>query len=930
MRNHVLVVLPLLWLLLPVTCPAAGLRLSGDILLHLLGEEPPLGGEVVVEMDLPKPFSTATTPRYKVMINDWKLETPWLRGVFQAQAQLANVGDSLRLEHFSCSSDEAIVRLQGRDLPPTPLLLTGQADKHLKNNNWKVTHLQLQLGKALQLQGQAGFAPDSGLQATLVGEAPQAKALQQLLTPLLPELLRGAGATGSLGLVCELKPDDSGGLRLLATMQPRRLRLWDAETAGELTGLARLELATSSLEMPENMPRAWRLEGSLALPGGAHFKGLRLDLALAGGADAAHIEKCLLRPHAQSTSKALNLKGNLLLSPEKGVRLQNLLLQGDNLGDLQGDFSFDAKHLLADLQGKGLKLAGLLRWLDSFWPAPLQDWNPQGSLDVTLQASGSPDAPKIEASFAARKTGFASPDGNILAEGLHLDTTCTAALGNNPELSLNFSAPSGAALYKTFFLDLAVHPASVKLTAGLPANDNDSSIALRNMRAGLKGLGLVLASGSLRPGKPWKYDITASASRLELEKLFTTFVKDPLAMSSPAMAQAQASGGAGLEVRATGAGGKFKLQGRLDLVNAGFSTGPEGLGVEHMNLELPFSHEPGEPPPSSQPASKGLELQWGVDDTPDAPAGIQAGSLFIGRLRTPLGEMERMEMPVWLGKNQFGLAGDIELPVFGGSLQIRDIRVYNPLSNDFQLECHARLKGLDFAAIGSGPVPLQGSLAGNLGLVSLTREEMRTSGELKGKFFGGGLRIQDIGIRRPLTAGRRLLASAHVERMVMERFSQALNLGVVSGRLNIDLQNLEVAYNEPVAFHLEALSVPVDDVPQKISLKAVNAISVMGTGQGLTGAGVGMFASFFKSFSYEGIGMACDLKNDIFRVRGLINEGGVEYLIKKPSLFGINVINANPDNQISFSDMKKRLERVLHMDEMKVSGPAYETKEALP
>ena len=98
---------------------------------------------------------------------------------------------------------------------------------------------------------------------------------------------------------------------------------------------------------------------------------------------------------------------------------------------------------------------------------------------------------------------------------------------------------------------------------------------------------------------------------------------------------------------------------------------------------------------------------------------------------------------------------------------------------------------------------------------------------------------------------------------------------------------------------------------QRISLKAVNSLTVLGTGSGLTDVGVGFFAGLFKQFDYKAIGLACVLNNDQFKVRGLIRQGGVEYIVKRPALFGINVINSTPDNRISFSDMLKRLERVV-------------------
>jgi len=915
---------------------AASVRISGDLLVHLLGDVPPLGGEVTLELQLPRPFSQTEAPRYKVSVRDWRLDLPWLEGVFQGEALLAVHEDSLQLQHFSLKSENAVLRRPGVELPPTPLTLSGQASRNRKDQGWSVTHLTLRMGTALDLQGQASFSAEAGLSATLAGEAPEARALQRLLGPLLPPALRGADATGSLGLACSITPTETKGMRLEATLQPRRLRLWDRSAAGQLEGLARLQLTMAappqSLQQSVPMPADWRLEGSLALPGGEKFKGLRLDLALEGDQEAAQIRQCLVRPYAASSSRSMRLLGSLALSQATTLRLEELQLQADGLGAMQGSIVMAPDEMDGSLQGADLKLAGLLAWTDSFWPTPPASWNPSGGLDCTLKLSGAPDTPRLEARLQARGAGFASPDGNILAENLRLEATLEGSFGETPELALTLDAPSGAALYKTIYLDLAAHPASVQLQAALPTRKG-GAISLRKLRAGLKGLGLVLASGAITPGEQLGYDIQASASRLELGPLFATFVKEPLSMSSPGLAQAEASGGGGLELHATGSGARAQLRGRLDLVNVGFTTGADGPAVEHMNLELPFDYDTGKSAGAPPAAAPGLNLQWGADTEHAAPGGANTGNLYIGHVRTPLGDLHRLQMPVWLTDNEFGLGGSIALPMFGGSLLLRQIQVQQPLSATFQLSCRARLEGLDFAAMDTGPVPLQGNLAGDLGRVRISRKELRTSGELRGQFFGGALRVFDIGAQQPLTSSRRLLASVRVDRMVLERFSNALNLGTVSGRLNLNLQNLEIAYNEPVAFQMEARSEPVEDVPQKISLKAVNAISVMGTGQGLTGAGVSMFASFFKSFSYEAIGFACDLRNDIFRVRGLINAGGVEYLIKKPSLFGINVINANPDNKISFSDMKKRLERVLHTEDVQVSHLVHtrlETKEALP
>jgi hypothetical protein len=77
---------------------------------------------------------------------------------------------------------------------------------------------------------------------------------------------------------------------------------------------------------------------------------------------------------------------------------------------------------------------------------------------------------------------------------------------------------------------------------------------------------------------------------------------------------------------------------------------------------------------------------------------------------------------------------------------------------------------------------------------------------------------------------------------------------------------------------------------------------------------------FIRSFHYEKLGIVSTLKNDIFTLNGTIKENGIEYLVKKPTFFGINVINRMPDKKISFKEMVNRLSRVGQSDKPKVTS----------
>jgi hypothetical protein len=52
------------------------------------------------------------------------------------------------------------------------------------------------------------------------------------------------------------------------------------------------------------------------------------------------------------------------------------------------------------------------------------------------------------------------------------------------------------------------------------------------------------------------------------------------------------------------------------------------------------------------------------------------------------------------------------------------------------------------------------------------------------------------------------------------------------------------------------------------------------------------------------------LINDQFSINGTIHDGGKEYLVRRGFLRGVDVVNQNPENVISFRDMAERIRRI--------------------
>ena len=125
-----------------------------------------------------------------------------------------------------------------------------------------------------------------------------------------------------------------------------------------------------------------------------------------------------------------------------------------------------------------------------------------------------------------------------------------------------------------------------------------------------------------------------------------------------------------------------------------------------------------------------------------------------------------------------------------------------------------------------------------------------------------------------------------------------------------DIKGLAVTYGQPHSFQLLLETVKKPGFSQKISVAAVDNIAQIGGGTSPFVGLAGGFASFFREFPYEKIGVRASLENDVFRINGTIREGNLEYLIKRGGFSGVNVVNQNPDNRIRFKDMVKRIKRI--------------------
>ncbi len=572
--------------------------------------------------------------------------------------------------------------------------------------------------------------------------------------------------------------------------------------------------------------------------------------------------------------------------------VEGVEIRSGSLGRLTGQMAFPGGNVSGRLDRASLPADNLVSLAQAVSGREWNGWSPTGAIDVSARLEPAEGGPRLAATAVLGRIGFTSPAGDVMGQNLAGKVGIEAHLIPRPRVNIDLALRQGEALWGTVYLDLAKGPLDLRVGGTRAGPEEYEELLLKGDLAGFGRLGI--EGKARREGERWRHQGRLALRDARLGPIFRTFLRDPLAASHPDLAGLETEGTAEVDLSFSGSDNAAELDGTLRLRMGDLHRGGDLPLLSGLDIDLPVSYSlgavnPGRPRPSDA-------ARW--------------GRLRLKNIRLAGQELGPLEMSAVLVPNHLYLGGTVEASLFGAKLALRRIQVDEPISPRFRLNIAAELDGLDLSRIAGKDPMLEGRLGGLLDPVNIGRERMTAAGSLTGDLFGGRLDVRNVAVDRPFSAGREIGADVEVDRIDLERFSAALGVGRITGRLSGTMKGLRVAYGQPVAFDLKMESVPTKGVSQSVSLKAVNSISLVGTGSALSGLGISLMATFFREFPYEKIGFECRLKNDVFTVRGLIHEDGVEYLVKRRFFAGIDVINGNPDNRIGFSDMLERAKRV--------------------
>jgi hypothetical protein len=527
-------------------------------------------------------------------------------------------------------------------------------------------------------------------------------------------------------------------------------------------------------------------------------------------------------------------------------------------------------------------------------PAQFSAWQPKGNFgfEAEWEEKWTPQRNwKCRGQLSFHDLKLENPSFGLAGEGLTPDLEFSGAYshsGRQLSFILSLLLEHGEVLWREFYHDWSA--GSLRTTIKGMLEPPDRRILIQEAGLDVEPFGRLQASGAFGGQRPLSFDLHVSTALTDpaavLSLLSSRPGNDPGSLSF--------GGDWSAEIRLKKAVGLFSAAGAVIVRKGRVEESQSPVILSGLNARLPF-----------------CIVMGGAEAGSEIPGAFERGFITAEEFRTPLLAIAPFTATVKGGPNSW-LFEPISFEAWGGRVAIGRSRfTFDPGTGQFH--------GQSSLSLGDGmiqrllPSPDQFNLAGSINLslpsVEITPRQISTEGEATAKIFSGQVVARRLRVERPFSQGRVIAADIVFSGLDLEKMTDALPFGRVTGIVEGEINDLAFSYGQPERFDLRLESVKKKGIKQTFSLKAVDDLTILSQGSGPVPSQA-FFLRFVPAFPYEKIGVRCSLLNDVFTLRGLIEERGVEYLVRRVWPFGINIINRDPNKQISFKDMAGRLKRI--------------------
>jgi len=508
---------------------------------------------------------------------------------------------------------------------------------------------------------------------------------------------------------------------------------------------------------------------------------------------------------------------------------------------------------------------------------------------------------KFNATLTLADLAYTNPDGSVMGEKITL-TTRTEGLADLAAARMNFSAKldakTGEALYDRYYVNLAKNPVAASCKGSYAYGKG--ALTLSSLHVDVKDILPLEMKGTFKRG-PAKNgqsaDFTVTIPQTPLKPIVYHLLQEPFKTESPFLTNLETEGMVSAQVTIKQNDHAWQVRGKILWRDGNLAVKDRDIKLTGISLDLPVWYESG----------------WAK-----TPEDRIKGKCAVTSVTLPLLPEHPFSIFLDAGPNALSVDSPTVIQVPGGNVRLGSVQVNDLFSKKISLHTRLDLDGINMQTLlsGTGTLPPEGKLSGTLtGMLDPVRYEnhtLTTQGEITAQVFGGKIRVSDMKASGIFTAAPVFSLNADCHDLMLSDMTTDTTFGKIEGVLEGHIRNVEIAYGQPQKFDLLLETVKRKNIPQTISIKAVDNIAQIGGGQSPFMGLAGAFASVFERFPYKKIGIRAGLENDMFTINGTIHEDGTEYIVKRSGFSGVNIVNQNPDNRINFKDMMKRIQRITH------------------
>jgi len=566
-------------------------------------------------------------------------------------------------------------------------------------------------------------------------------------------------------------------------------------------------------------------------------------------------------------------------------------LKGNCYGKMKDEFPWKAAVYASDIN-----FSTLYSYLKPFIEKPGDNgWSIHGKGAIKSEMEGTFKGNESTVSGNAtlnfESGGFSSSDGRNAAQGIEGTLVLKFSIPRGDKktsVHIYSELSSGEYLFGKYYKDLRKEMKKISFDTDLTLIDEN--------RFDFKGslnffdTGTYSYSGKIDK-KEWR--LSFSTNDVYPDKIMSIALYDYLGEMSPSLLNLRMQGKIASEGKIVGRDEGYSIHGNALFDDVSVYVPGKSFSAENISMNMPFDlHYPS-------------KLKPGIRS--------KTGFLRIGMLEMDTIKIQGLTIPFLVTANNILIPGMFEFPFYGGKIKIIECKGEDVIVPSRKFNFAAKIEGVDISSLLEEVTGLQlpGNIEAQFPLIGYEDGKWITKGITTINAFGGDIEIENVEINKPFSHERVIKGDILFKDIDLGKITETIKIGKIKGIVNGFIKNLEIAYGQPSRFLFEIDSVKKSGTEQKISVDAIDNISIIGTGSGAVGSilrsGINRF---FKEYPYSRIGIKCYLENDKFHLRGKIYENGNEYFIRRAFLRGIDVINRDPNNVISFDDMQERIKRI--------------------